>query len=244
MNDQLKTFYEDRKNSLDTMERDAKLRKLGHDFLESSIPHKYSYNFDWLGRPIIQQPEDIMAMQEIMFRMQPDLVVETGVAHGGSLIFYASMCNLIGKGHVVGIDIEIRPHNRKAIEEHPLYKHITLIEGSSTDQEVVDEVCSMAEDKTVLICLDSNHTHQHVLDELRLYSPLARKGDYLVVFDTVVENLPDRFNKDRPWGKGDNPMTAVQQFLQENGRFAVDREMENKLIITMAPQGYLRCLKD
>jgi len=244
VSDSLKAFYDDRKNSLASLEQDALLRKTGQDFVERSIPHKYTFNFDWMGRPIIQHAEDILAMQEIIFRMQPDLIVETGVAHGGSSVFYASMCRLMGKGHVVGIDIDIRPHNRLALEEHPMYEHITLIEGSSTDLSVVNQVTAMAKDKRVLVILDSNHTHDHVLQELRLYSPLTHKDDYLVVFDTIVENLPDALVNDRPWGKGDNPMTAVKQFLKENGRFEVDREMEGKLIISMAPHGYLRCLKD
>lgn len=244
MNEQLKAFHRDRERSLETLARDDALRQAGKEFVERSMPHRYSYNFDWLGRPVIQHPEDLVAMQEIVFRMRPDIIVETGVAHGGSLIFYASLCRLFGHGHVVGIDIDIRAHNREALDGHFLREHITLIEGSSTDPGVVGRVREMAAGKRVLVVLDSNHTHEHVLNELRLYSPLARRGDYLVVFDTVVEILPDELCEGRPWSRGNSPMTAVREFLAESGRFEVDREMENKLIITMAPQGYLRCIAD
>jgi cephalosporin hydroxylase len=206
-----------------------------------------------LGRPIIQFPQDIVAMQEIVWRLKPDLIIETGIAHGGSLIFHASMLELIGgAGRVLGIDVEIRPHNRVEIEKHPMYKRIDMIEGSSIDLAVVEQVRIAVEqvrarstDKGgILVVLDSNHTHEHVSRELELYSTFVSKGGYLVVLDTVVEDMPEDFFPDRRWGKGNNPKTAVRQFLKTNDRFAIDTEIEDKLLITVAPNGYLRCIKD
>lgn len=211
-------------------------------WLRASAADRYSYRFSWLGRPIIQYPQDIVAMQEILWRVRPELVIETGVAHGGSLVLYASLLELIGgPGLVVGIDIEIRPHNRAALAQHPLSRRIHLIEGSSIAPETIAQVQTLAAGRRpVLVVLDSNHTHDHVLTELRLYAPLVTPGSYLVVFDTVVEHLPDLSYADRPWGPGNNPLTAVRQFLRETGDFVVDREIEEKLLITVAPSGYLR----
>ena len=207
---------------------------------ESTLP-KYSYNFTWLGRPIIQYPQDMIATQEIIWQVKPDLIIETGIAHGGSLIFYASMLELLGSdGEVLGIDIDIHEHNRVEIEKHPMFKRIAMIEGSSVDEKIAKQVYGFAKDKKqVLVFLDSMHTHDHVLKELQLYSPLVTKGSYLVVFDTIIEDIPDDFFPDRPWGKGNNPKTAVWEFLKTNDRFEIDREMENKLLITVAPNGYL-----
>jgi cephalosporin hydroxylase len=185
-------------------------------------------------------------MQEIIWEVRPDLIVETGIAHGGSLIFYASMLELLGgDGRVLGIDIDIREHNRMEIEKHPMSKRITMIEGSSVDAGVVQNVHTAAQGKKrVLVSLDSLHTHDHVLRELEAYSSLVTKGSYCVVFDTIVEDLPDEYSKDRPWGKGNNPKTAVWEFLKTNNRFAIDKQMENKLLITVAPGGYLRCIAE
>jgi cephalosporin hydroxylase len=211
-------------------------------WLRASAADRYSYRFSWLGRPIIQYPQDIVAMQEILWRVRPELVIETGVAHGGSLVLYASLLELIGgPGLVVGIDIEVRPHNRAALAQHPLSKRIHLIEGSSVAPATIAQVRTLAEGRRpVLVVLDSNHTHEHVLTELRLYAPLVTPGSYLVVFDTVVEHLPDLSYADRPWGPGNNPLTAVRQFLRETSDFVIDREIEEKLLITVAPSGYLR----
>jgi cephalosporin hydroxylase len=199
-----------------------------------------------MGRPIIQFPQDIIAMQEIIWRVKPDLIIETGIAHGGSLIFYSSMLELIGgNGQVLGVDIDIREQNRKEIEQHPMFKRIAMIQGSSTDENTIKQVYEFAKGrKRVLVGLDSNHTHEHVSNELQLYSPLVAKESYLVVFDTVVEDMPENFFRDRPWGKGNNPKTAVREFLATNDRFIIDKEIENKLLITVAPDGYLRCIKD
>jgi cephalosporin hydroxylase len=225
---------------------DQALHELSQRWFERASRYEYSYHFTWLGRPIIQFPQDIIAMQEIIWRVKPSLIVETGIARGGSLIFYASMLELIGgNGQVVGIDIEIREHNRIEIEKHPMFKRITMIQGSSTDEDVVKRVYDLAKGrKPVLVALDSNHTHAHVLRELQLYSPLVTKGSYLVVFDTIIEDMPDDLFPNRPWGKGNNPKTAVHEFLRTNDRFVIDKEIEHKLLITTNPDGYLKCIKD
>jgi cephalosporin hydroxylase len=225
---------------------DEDLRELSLRWINTSARYSYSYNFTWLGRPIIQFPQDIVAMQEIIWQVKPDLIIETGIAHGGSLIFYASMLELIGgEGQVLGIDIDMREHNRVEIEKHPMFKRITMMEGSSTDEAVVGKVRELANGKKrVLVALDSNHTHNHVLKELELYSPLVRTGSYLVVFDTVIEDMPAGYFSDRPWDKGNNPKTAVWEFLRSNDRFVIDKNIENKLLLTVAPDGYLKCIKD
>ncbi len=235
-----------KKMSIEQMAADPNLQSLTIDWFVESCKHKYSHHFSWLGRPIIQFPQDIIAMQEIIWQVKPRLIVETGIAHGGSLIFYASMLELMGgNGQVLGVDIDIREHNRVAIEQHPMFKRITMIEGSSLDEEVGKQVYEFAKGKEkVMVVLDSNHTHDHVLRELELYSPLVKKGSFLVVFDTVIEDMPEDFFPDRPWGKGNNPKTAVQIFLETNHRFVVDKEIENKLLITVAPGGYLKCIGD
>lgn len=216
-------------------------------FMRASLGPKYSYNFSWLGRPIIQYPQDIVAMQEIIWRTQPDLIIETGIAHGGSLIFSASMlelnaiCGGPSNATVLGIDIEIRAHNRAAIEGHPLARRIQMVEGSSIDRSVVSEVVQRSKTyRKILVCLDSNHTHDHVYAELEAYAPLTTVGSYCVVFDTIVEMTPECCPADRPWGKGNNPMTAVAAFLERHAEFSVDNDMDNKLLISVAPRGYLK----
>jgi len=221
------------------------LKKASADFTRHSIVPKYSYNFTWLGRSIIQYSQDMIAMQEIIWQVKPDLIIETGIAHGGSLIFYASMLELLGGDwQVLGIDIDICEHNRKAIEAHPMLRRISMIEGSSIDKNIAKQVNNFAKDKKrIMVVLDSMHTHDHVLRELEHYSPLVTKESYLVVFDTVVENMPADFFPDRPWGKGNNPKTAVWEFIKTNNRFVMVKEMEHKLLITVAPDGYLKCVK-
>lgn len=234
-----------------TQGSDASLLKLSSDWINHANSHKYSYHFEWMGRPIIQYPQDILAIQEILWAVKPDLIVETGVAHGGSLILSASLLELNAAcggpqdAEVLGIDIDIRAHNREAIEKHPMFKRITLLQGSSVDEGTAENVRKFAQGKQrVLVILDSNHTHEHVLRELELYSSLIKAGSYLVVFDTVIEDMPDELFPDRPWGKGDNPKTAVWQFLKSNDRFVIDRQMQDKLLITVAPDGFLKCVKD
>jgi cephalosporin hydroxylase len=221
----------------------------GIRFVLDTLSDKYSYNFSWLGRPIIQYPQDIIAMQEIIWNVKPDLIIETGIAHGGSLIFHASMLELLaacgfGQGRVIGIDIEIRPHNRAAIEAHPMFKRITMIEGSSIAPDVIDQARESAADATrVMVCLDSMHTHDHVIAELEAYAPLVSPGSYCVVFDTVIEDMPDDSFPDRPWGKGNNPKTAVWEYLKNHADYEIDESIQHKLLITVAPDGYLRRIK-
>jgi cephalosporin hydroxylase len=219
------------------------LKARSGDFLRESIGAQYSYNFSWMGRPIIQYPQDMIAMQEILWTVRPDLIVETGIAHGGSLVYYASLCELMGSGEILGIDIDIRAHNRRAIEEHPMFRRISLLQGSSVDPAIVQQVAARAAGKRVLVVLDSNHTHDHVLAELDAYASLVSIGSYCVVFDTVVEDLPAGQYPDRPWGVGNNPKTAVHEFLGRDDRFEIDRDIEARIQITVAPDGYLRRIK-
>jgi cephalosporin hydroxylase len=250
---------------------DTPLLDAASEFTGQSIRAQYSYNFSWLGRPIIQYPQDMVAMQELIWQIKPDLIIEAGIAHGGSLILSASMlamidyCEAVSAGkaldpgksprRVLGIDIDIRTHNRAAIEAHPLAHKIEMIEGSSVDPVIVARVHDRASrHDRILISLDSMHTHEHVLAELEAYAPLTSPGSYCVVFDTVIEDLPDAMYPGRPWGKGNNPKTAVREYLRrlrEEGRiaadgaplnFEIDRTIENKLLITVAPEGYLKRL--
>ena len=244
MND-VKQFETRNARMIKKMSKDKSLNNLSKKFINNSSKYEYSYHFNWLGRPIIQFPQDIIAIQEIIWNVKPDLIIETGIARGGSLILSASILELIGKGEVVGIDIDIRKHNKKEIEKHPMSRRITMIEGSSIDKEIARKVSRITKGKQrVLVILDSNHTHKHVLKELELYSHLVTKDSYLVVFDTIIQNMPVNFFNDRPWGKNNNPKTAVKEFLKNNDRFEVDMKIQNKLLITVAPDGYLRCIKD
>ncbi|SVD50765.1 uncharacterized protein METZ01_LOCUS403619, partial [marine metagenome] len=209
-------------------------------------PHNYTYNFTWLGRPVIQFPQDLAALQEIIWDTRPNLIIETGIAHGGSLIFHASILQLLGNdGHVLGIDIDIREHNRAEIESHPMFERIELIQGSSTDDAIAAQAAEAAATaERVMVVLDSNHTQAHVLRELELYAPLVTKGCYLVVCDTLIEDMPAGSFPDRPWDKGDNPRTAVDTFLQTTARFEVDTAIDAKLQISVAPGGYLKCVAE
>lgn len=229
---------------------DPALGRASSAWMNLANARKYSYHFEWLGRPIIQYPQDILAMQELIWRIQPNLIIETGIAHGGSLIFSASMLELNAAcggprdAKVLGIDVEIRSHNRQAIEEHPLARRISMIQGSSIAPEIIAEVQKRASgQKRVLVCLDSNHTHAHVLAELEAYAPLTTVGSYCAVFDTVVEDMPADLFPDRPWGPGDNPKTAVREYLKSHPEFEIDKSIEHKLLITVAPDGYLKRVK-
>jgi len=232
--------------NIEGLKSDRDVQAFSRIWVREITKYKYAYNFTWMDRPIIQFPQDMVVMQELIWQVKPDLIIETGIAHGGSLIFYASMLELIGEeGQILGLDIDIREHNRIEIEKHKMFKRITMIQGSSIDENIAKQVYEFAKDKQrVLVVLDSNHTHDHVLKELELYSPLVTKGSYLVVFDTVVEDMPEDFFPDRSWGKGNNPKTAVWEFLKQNDRFEIDKDIEAKLLITVAPDGYLKCVKD
>lgn len=229
-------------------------------FLESTLS-KYSYNFSALGRPIIQYPQDIVAMQELIWKIKPDLIIETGIAHGGSLIMSASvlalldMCEAIESGtvfdpkkskrKVLGLDIDIRQHNREAIEAHPMSSRIQMIQGSSIAPEVIEQVKSVAKNyQRVLVCLDSNHTHDHVLAELEAYAPLTSVDSYCIVFDTIIEDMSKSMFSERPWGPSDNPKTAVWEYLKTHPEFVIDKQIQDKLLITVAPDGYLKRIKN
>ena len=245
--------------NIEELKANAGLRRDSIEWLRRTHDHKYSYNYSWLGRPIIQYPQDMVALQELIWRIRPDLIVETGIAHGGSLILSASMlalldyCDAVEAGQaldpkaprrrVLGIDIDIRTHNRAAIEAHPMAHRIDMLQGSSIAPEIVTEVRKRAAGhERVMVILDSNHTHEHVLAELHAYAPLVSSGSYCVVFDTVIENLPAGMYPDRPWDVGDNPKTAVREFLADTHGFVEDEDIEAKLLITVAPGGYLRRL--
>ncbi|HEX3551145.1 MAG TPA: CmcI family methyltransferase [Candidatus Elarobacter sp.] len=232
----------------------ALLRRMGADpdvraawkrAFDAIAPYRYAYNWSWLGRPAIQFPQDLMAFQEIIWRTRPDVIVETGIAHGGSLVFSASMLQLLGgEREAIGIDIDIRPHNRAAIEAHPLAHRIAMIEGSSVDDGVAARVIERVAGRTAMVILDSNHTADHVARELALYAPLVRAGYFLIVMDTAVEYADPASIVDRPWGPGNNPMTAVDAFLAREQRFVIDEEYDAKLLFTVAPRGYLRATAD
>lgn len=237
-------FEQDVRGHVEGLKQDRDVQALSRIWLREITPHKYAYNFKWMGRPIIQFPQDMMAMQEIVWQVKPDLIIETGVAHGGSVLYYASLLELMGHGEVVGIDIDIRAYNREAIEAHPMSKRLRLLQGSSIDPGMVKQVHELARGKRAIVVLDSNHTHEHVLAELRAYAPLVCEGSYCVVMDTLVEDMPAHFfTGDRPWKPGDNPKTAVRAYLQEDDSFVVDEDLEAKLLITVAPQGYLKRVK-
>jgi cephalosporin hydroxylase len=242
----IEEFKEEVRRNIAGLEGDKDVQALSRIWIREIARHRYAYNFTWLGRPVIQFPQDMMAIQELIWSIKPDVVIETGVAHGGSILFSASMLELVGgEGYVIGIDIDIRKHNRTEIEAHPLSRRVRLIEGSSVDDAVVSQVREMVgEGKKVLVILDSNHTHEHVLRELELFSPFVREGSYLVVYDTLIEDMPVDLVGDRPWGPGNNPKTAVWEFLETNKRFKIDKDLEAKLSITVAPDGYLVCIAD
>ena len=246
--------------NLDSLAKDRDFLGLSNIWIRESIRHNYAHNFSWLSRPIMQVPQDIYAIQEIVWKVKPDLIIETGIAHGGSLILSASMlalldyCEAVEQGlaldhrksrrRVLGVDIEIRPHNREAIEAHPMAHLIEMIEGSSVAPDVIDQVKMVAEGyKKILVFLDSDHTHDHVLAELEVYAPLTSVGSYCIVWDTGIEDLPVGFCADRLWGKGNNPKTAVYEYLKSTDRFEIDKAIEHKLMITASPDGFLRKIR-
>ncbi len=253
-------FRHERIEAIKEMGQDAEIRKQAIDFVRDTAKYKYSYNFEWMTRPIIQFPQDMVAMQELILQVKPDLIVETGIAHGGSLILSASMLALLdiseaiesgtvfdpkkSKRKVLGLDIDIREHNREAIEAHPMSSRIQMIQGSSISPEVIEQVKAVVKNyQRVLICLDSNHTHNHVLAELEAYALLTSVGSYCVVMDTAIEDMPKAMFPDRPWGPGDNPKTAVWEYLKTHPEFEIDKSIQHKLLITVAPDGYLKRLK-
>jgi cephalosporin hydroxylase len=253
-----KSFEEEVQQNIARLGADPTLPKESFEWmLKAGTVGGYTYNFRWLGRPIIQYPQDMVAMQELIWVVRPDLIIETGIAHGGSVVLSASMLAMLdmieaiesgivfdpakSKRKVLGIDIDIRAHNREAIESHPMASRIQMIEGSSVDDVVIGRVHEVAADyKRILVCLDSNHTHDHVLAELKAYAPLVSVGSYCVVFDTVIDDMPADFFPNRSWGPGNNPKTAIQEYLKSNPQFSVDKAIDNKLLISVAAGGYLK----
>lgn len=257
MSEESKKFNLERGLSIDSYPKNTQWVDLSNKWLIEGFKNKYMYNFEWLGRPIIQTPIDMIAIQEIIWEVKPDLIIETGIAHGGSLIMSASMlaildmCDSIQSGvkmdpreslrKVLAIDIDIRAHNRAAIEAHPMASRIKMIQGSSIAPEIIEQVRQAAKGyKRILVCLDSNHTHAHVLAELQAYAPLTSVGSYCVVFDTIVEDMPADTFLDRLWGPSDNPKTAVWEYLKTHAEFEIDKSIQQKLMITVAPDGYLK----
>tara|TARA_B100000795_G_C22800711_1_gene441758 strand:- start:273 stop:1052 length:780 start_codon:yes stop_codon:yes gene_type:complete len=258
--DPIKDFENQVALNLEGLSKDTELHSLTKNFITKAAAHQYSYNFTWLGRPAIQFPTDAWAMQEIIWKVKPDLIIETGIAHGGSILYYASLmsqldlCEAIESNSVfdpkksmrkvLGIDIDIRDHNRDAIEGHPMSSYIEMIEGSSIEQEVIAKVKDIASSYSkVMVIFDSNHTHEHVLKELEAYALLASVESYCVVFDTLIEDMPSDMFPDRPWGVGNNPKTAVWEFLKNHDNFEIDKNIQNKLLITVAPDGFLKRTK-
>ncbi len=253
-------FDQEVKNRIVDIAVNEALSNSAASFMRESVQPKYSYNFSWLGRPIIQYPQDIVATQELIWQIKPDLVIETGIAHGGSLVLSASLLAMLEyaeavesgetldpaspKRKVVGVDIDIRAHNRAALDAHPMRSRMTLIEGSSIAPEIIAQVHEHAQGKErIMVFLDSMHTHDHVLAELEAYAPLVSVGSYCCVFDTVIEDMPDDMYPDRSWSQGNNPKTAVWEYLKSHPEFEIDKTIENKLLITVAPDGYLRRIK-
>lgn len=250
-------FKQEMAGRISDMMDNEPLNDMALKFLQATTKPQYSYNFHWQDRPIIQYPQDIVAMQELIWEVKPDLIIETGIAHGGSLIFSASMlalldmCEAIESGSVIdpskssrkvlGIDIDIREHNRTAIQDHPMATRIEMIQGSSIDADIFAQVQKAAEGyERVLVCLDSNHTHDHVRGELELYAPLTSVGSYCVVFDTLIEDMPADEYPNRSWGPGDNPKTAVWDYLKTHSEFEIDKTIPAKLLVTVAHDGFLK----
>jgi cephalosporin hydroxylase len=257
MTDPVQQFFHERRQQIAEYSLDMTFSAQSQAWLEASMRRRYVYNYDWLGRPIIQYPQDIVAMQELVWLTRPDLIIETGIAHGGSLVLSASLLAMLdycdsaetgtmldpkaSKRKVLGLDIDIRPHNREAIELHPLAHMIDMIQGSSISPEVIAKVQAYAKNyQRVMVCLDSNHTHEHVLAELHAYAKLTTAGCYCLVFDTFVEDMPTDLFPDRPWAPGNNPKTAVWEYLKSNPEFEIDKSIQHKLLITVAPDGFLR----
>lgn len=244
--DPVSQFFSERAADIERMGNDEALRQKSLDWMLHADRYKYTYNFTWMGRPIIKFPTDMVIQQELMWRLKPDLVIETGIAHGGSIIFTASMMEMMGiDGEVVGIDIDIRPHNRALIEAHPMMKRITMYEGSSTAPEMVEKVKRHAAGKKcVMVILDSLHSHAHVYDELCAYAPMVTVGSYCVLPDTFIEFFPKGYYAGtRPWDVGDNPYTAMKQYLSETDMFETDHSLTSKAMITETIDGYLRRIK-
>lgn len=251
MNDQ-QNFYRESAQNITAMAGDESVRTLTREWLALVARYRYVYNWSWMGLPIIQLPADIVATQEVIWAVKPTVIIETGVARGGSIVFNASQLALLdacdrlqgkqsAKRTCIGIDIDIRSHNRSAIDAHPLASMIVLYEGSSITDETYQFV-KQALDPTdrVMVVLDSNHTRDHVLREMQLYSSLVSPGSFMIVHDTGIEGDPEGRDPDRDWGRGNNPLTAVEDFLRVSSDFYPVEDINDKLLITSSPGGYLR----
>ena len=244
--DPISEFKKERLDAIKAMSKDEELKKKSVEWMLHADKYKYTYNFTWMGRPIIEYPQDMIIMQELIWNVKPDLIIETGIAHGGSIIFSSSMMELLGNGgKVIAVDIDIRKHNREEIEKHPMYKNITMLEGSSVDENIVKQIADYAKKfKKVMVVLDSNHSHEHVYRELELYTPLVSLDSYILLPDTFVEFFPKGYVTDRPWDVGNNPYTAMEAFLKTTDDFEKDDSIYNKLLITEAlGGGYLKRVK-
>ncbi len=244
--DPIEEFKKERAKAQQEMLLDKELKQKSLDWMLHADKYKYTYNFTWMGRPIIKYPQDIAIMQELIWDVKPDLIIETGIAHGGSIIFSSSMMELLGNGgKVIAVDIDIRKHNRAEIEKHPMMKNITMLEGSSVDEKIVQQIADYAKGfKKVMVVLDSNHSHEHVYRELELYTPLVSVDSYILLPDTFVEFFPKGYVTNRPWDVGNNPYTAMEAFLKTTDKFIKDESVTNKLLITEAfGGGYLKRIK-
>ena len=228
------------------MSADLELRQEALDVLVEADHYNWVHQTNWFGEPILQLPQDMFALQEIIFNTRPRFIIELGVAWGGSLLFYSTLMQVLGGDFVIGVDTYIPEDLRERLASFgSISDRIVLINGSSVEEATIDRVKSIIGDsREVMVSLDSNHTHDHVLRELQLYSPFVGKGYYLICGDTIIEDIPEQEHRPRPWGPGNNPRTALDQFLKENDRFEVDRRLENTLLFTCNPGGYLKCCKD
>ncbi|NGQ89451.1 cephalosporin hydroxylase [Rhodobacter sp. HX-7-19] len=224
--------------------KDKEVFDASTNFMLKLDPYDYSYLWTWMGVPIIQMPADILATQEVIWATQPDIIIETGVARGGSVLFMASLLQLIGKGQVIGVDIDIRAHNRDTIENHPMSHRVTLVEGGSTAPETLAAVKALIpEGARVMVILDSDHSRDHVLAECRAYAPLVTEGCYMVVADTMIGHVDESDaprKRSKLWFKGNEPLTALRMFLSENASFEVDEVLNGKLVLSSSPGGYIR----
>lgn len=234
-------FQEWRKKLLASQSKDIQFKDSSSNWMQLAVDNKYSYQFDWLGVPIIQMPEDLILFQDIVYKTQPDLIIETGVARGGSVVFWASIQKLCGiTGKVLGVDIEIRQHAKNAIFDSNFKDEIHLIEGSSVEDQVVNQVKNyVSQHKKIMVVLDSNHTHEHVLSELEIYSKFVTKDCFMLVLDTVIDDL--NIDPDRSWGPGSSPKSAVKEFMSKNSEeFIHEQSYENRALLSVAPYGYWR----
>lgn len=241
-------FAKEKMNNIELQGNDEIVCMNARAFIESTYKYKYVNHFSWLGMPVMQFPQDLMAMQEIIYNVKPDCIIETGVGRGGSIVFYASMLHLLGiNGKVIGIDFSIDKNNLTIIQEHSMFRYIKLIQGNSLEDNTIKSVRDFIDKKQykkIMVLLDSSHEYSHVLSEMIKYSNFVSNGSYLVVFWTLIEDLPESFCHSYSWKRGNSPKTAIDEFLKQNNRFVIDKELDHKLLISTAPSGYLKCINN